>query len=68
MRLPAFCETGSTRTGASVLPTFNTFIIDPEVPLSGQVFYYLNRPLVPNAGNWGQDSELLERMVPCASP
>ena len=49
-------------------PGGNTFIIDPDVPLSGEVFYYLNRPLLPNAGSWGQDSELLERMVPCAVP
>ena len=51
-----------------IVETIDTFWFDPEIPSDGSVFYYLNRPLLPNAGSWGQDSELLERMVPCAVP
>ena len=50
---------------SSFLPTFNTFIIDTDEPLPGEVFYYLNRPFFPFLGSWGQNSEKVERTIPC---
>jgi len=29
------------------------------------VFYYLNRPISPHIGDWGQDSTADPRTVPC---
>jgi hypothetical protein len=39
--------------------------VDPEEPDPGRAFYYLNRPIAPNLGSWGQDSALNERTGPC---
>ena len=47
-------------------PTLNPFFVDTDLPLTDQVFYYLNRPLSPNAGSWGQSSDPAERTLPCA--
>ena len=38
---------------------------DPEWPAAGATFYYLNRPIAPNVGSWGQDSQGLERSNVC---
>jgi hypothetical protein len=45
--------------------TSETFWVDTEQPLQGEVFHYLNRPVAPNVGSWGQTSALEERVVPC---
>jgi hypothetical protein len=41
---------------------------DPEVPATGQAFYYLVRAASPNPGSWGQDSAGNERIVACSNP
>ena len=52
----------------ALFATLVSSVVDAEQPPLHGVFYYLNRPIAPNNGSWGQDSELLERIVPCASP
>ena len=39
--------------------------IDTEIPLIGEGFYYLNRPVSPFLGSFGQDSSLVERTNLC---
>jgi hypothetical protein len=39
--------------------------MDPDLPAEGAAYYYLNRPLSPNAGSWGQDSAGGERAPDC---
>jgi hypothetical protein len=51
--------------GCTVNTTSDTFWLDAEDPLSGQVFHYMNRPVAPNAGSWGQDSTGAERTNVC---
>jgi hypothetical protein len=38
---------------------------DPELPASGQAFYYLVRPVQPNGGSWGETSAHAERLPLC---
>lgn len=40
---------------------------DPEVPASGQVFYYLVRPVSPFVGTWGARSSGVDRGPICTS-
>ena len=42
--------------------------VDADIPNSGQVFYYLNRPVTPFTGSWGAESSGAERTVSCAFP
>ena len=53
-------------SGCTFLTTTETAIVaeDPEV---GETHFYLNRPVAPFMGSWGQDSLLNERFPPCAS-
>ncbi len=53
-------------TGCAGTTTSGTSWLDATVPASGAVQYYLNRPLAPCLGSWGQNSALVERTV-CAS-
>jgi hypothetical protein len=39
--------------------------VDTGVPPVGGVYYYLVRPLQPNAGSWGQNSAGVERTGGC---
>ena len=41
------------------------FWVDADVPDSGDAFHYLNRPVAPNLGSWGQDSVGAERLFVC---
>ena len=45
----------------TVAPFWN----DKNDPRQGAVFFYLMRPLTPNAGSWGQDSSGVERAAIC---
>ena len=45
--------------------TASTFWIDTDVPDPGVTFYYLNRPLGPSSGSWGQNSAGAERQLYC---
>jgi hypothetical protein len=45
--------------------TSGTVWIDEELPGESVVFHYLNRPVAPNVGSWGQTSAPAERVVPC---
>jgi len=45
--------------------TPNPMLVDSVLPTSADVFHYLTRPLAPNAGSWGQDSEGDERSSIC---
>ena len=47
------------------IPTSNTFLVDLNQPGPGGVLIYLNRPIEPHLGSWGQDSARRERGVPC---
>ena len=49
--------------------TSDTVWVDTATPVVEQVFYYLNRPILPNIGSWGQDSVGSERLIgpPCIS-
>jgi hypothetical protein len=38
---------------------------DPELPAPGQAFHYMNRPIAPNIGSWGKDSDGAERVAIC---
>jgi hypothetical protein len=54
-------------TDCMVSPSsIDTFVIDPDVPTSKGVFYYLVRALTPNLGSWGQRTSGTERSVSCA--
>jgi hypothetical protein len=44
----------------------DTFWIDIVLPASGECFFYLNRPLAPHLGSWGQNSSGLERTNICS--
>ena len=39
--------------------------IDAVDPAVGDTFHYLNRPLAPFPGSWGEDSNAVERTVVC---
>ena len=47
-------------TGRNLL---HASIVDGATPPEGSVFFYLNRPLTPFAGSWGQTSSGAERPV-----
>jgi N-acetylneuraminic acid mutarotase len=49
----------------TTITTSDTYWVDSESPAIGSVFYYLNRPLNPNIGSWGQDSTGAERVNIC---
>jgi len=51
--------------GCTTVTTAETFVIDPQEPLTGLIFHYLVRALEPFAGSWGQDSEGIERTNVC---
>jgi hypothetical protein len=46
-----------------LVPTSQSFWVDLQIPSPGVVFYYLVRPLAPNAGSWGADSSGTERSI-----
>ncbi len=49
--------------------TFTTstpMLSDPALPALGGVLYFVNRSLLPNAGSWGADFLLVQRVIPCA--
>jgi len=52
-------------TNCLTTPTTGLSWTDPAVPNSGNAFFYLNRPVTPNLGSWGQDSNGTERPVGC---
>jgi hypothetical protein len=63
---------GAARSGVSdfshdctTITTDVPLIIDPAVPPSGSVFFYLVRSLLPFAGSWGMDSAGSERDFVC---
>ncbi len=70
-------QTGATeyevrRSGAPSFPsgcagttTTETCWTDSELPPGGSAFHYLNRPLSPLTGSWGQDSTGSERTDIC---
>ena len=45
--------------------TNETMLRDTDLPGSGQVHHYLNRPSLPSSGSWGQDGSGTERMFTC---
>ena len=45
--------------------TADTSWVNTDVPDPGAAFYYLNRPVAPNLGSWGQDSAWVEREFSC---
>lgn len=52
--------------GCSMFETRNTVLSDPDTPPGG-VFYYLVRPLKPQAGSWGRSSTGIERVSVCGT-
>ena len=62
----ARADSANFQLGCILFPeTSDTSIVDPAVPALGNSFFYLNRPLSPSTGSWGQDSALQERVVSC---
>ena len=51
--------------GCGTVATSVTNWTDAQVPSSGRVFYYLNRPASPFAGSWGARSSGVERTGIC---
>jgi uncharacterized repeat protein (TIGR01451 family) len=45
--------------------TSDTFLVDTTEPTPGGVFNYLNRPVAPSVGSWGQRSSGIERIFSC---
>jgi len=63
-------ETRRSTTGTFVTPctgitTTGTSWRDTEVPSPGGVFYYMNRPTLPQLGTWGWTTAGAERTTPC---
>jgi hypothetical protein len=52
-------------TGCTQIITDDTFWVDVTLPSVGKCFFYLNRPLAPHVGSWGQDSSGVERADVC---
>jgi hypothetical protein len=52
-------------TECSTVQTAVAYWIDTAEPSSGGCYYYLNRPLAPYVGSWGQDSAGAERTGIC---
>jgi formate-dependent nitrite reductase cytochrome c552 subunit len=51
--------------GCVIMTTSDALWVDPESPSTGGTFHYLNHPVAPNAGSWGQDSTGAERTDVC---
>ena len=51
--------------GCTTWTTSGTQVNDPDLPPASMPFYYLNRPLTPHVGSWGQDSAGVERTAIC---
>ncbi len=51
--------------GCGTVATSVASFTDPEVPASGQVFYYLVRPVSPFVGSWGARSSGVDRGPNC---
>jgi hypothetical protein len=51
--------------GCMTVTRSETFWQDPDLPADGAFFYYLVRPLAPNVGSWGENSENIERTNIC---
>ncbi|MDH3785376.1 MAG: hypothetical protein OEV00_08635, partial [Acidobacteriota bacterium] len=49
--------------GCVLTPTTETILVDAAIPVSGAVFFYLNRPLLPTPGSWGKTSAGAPRAV-----
>jgi len=72
---PAQAGAASYEVARSTTPDFSsgcmswqtgaTVVDDSQIPSSGEVFHYLNRPLTPFAGNWGTRSSGIERFGTC---
>lgn len=45
--------------------TSTTVLVDTDIPPEAALFHYLNRPLSPNLGSWGQDWAGSERLFAC---
>jgi len=58
-------EDSGNPINCTMIPTVDTFVIDPEEPVAGKVFHYLVRALTPHVGSWGQDSQGIERTNVC---
>jgi hypothetical protein len=50
-------------SGCEFFTTMSTMWVDSTTPGPGEIHYYMNRPLAPCSGSWGQDSALVERTV-----
>lgn len=52
--------------GACLSTTFSWSVwMDPHEPVIGHVLIYLNRPIAPFIGSWGQNSQGIERVLDC---
>ena len=40
-----------------------TLLVDTDLLAPGAIHYYLNRPLLPSAGSWGERSGAVPRIV-----
>jgi len=63
-------ETRRSTTGTFLAPcvgitTTGTSWHDTEIPSPGEVFYYVNRPTLPQLGTWGWTTAGIERTTPC---
>jgi hypothetical protein len=62
----ARADTADFSIGCTMFGPFpQTFLVDVEPVLAGEIRYYMNRSFIPNLGSWGQDSAGVERAVPC---
>jgi hypothetical protein len=52
-------------SGCASFTTTDSFLVDPATPSTGQVYYYLVRPLLPFAGSWGRNGAGVERLSVC---
>ena len=62
----ALGDDGSLATGCTVATTSSTCLNDNTPTTTGDIQFFLTRPFTPTAGSWGQDSDLVERTLPCA--
>ena len=47
------------------IETTATAWVDSDLPSPGAAYHYLNRPIAPNQGSWGEDSADAERVFSC---
>ena len=59
----ARASTADFSAGCVLTPTGATQLVDVQVPAPGLVFFYLNRPIAPFQGSWGQRSSGAERVI-----